>query len=112
MNALLPITELLERIDEFVGLELPKSDLVGDVLEAIRQERSSAVPWWLRIAAAVLVSVALGSLAGVATTRASEGLSVPSTEDVTLQALDASFGPYAMAGIDHIAVQLSQVPQR
>ncbi len=100
------------RVDEHIGLELPESDLAGDVLEAIRRERSPAAPWWLRIAAAVIVSLALGSFAGVATSRASEGPPAPSNDDVTLQALEASFGPDAMAGIDHIAVQLSQGTQR
>ncbi|MCP4903091.1 MAG: hypothetical protein GY906_39510 [bacterium] len=99
------------RIDEFVGRGLPEPDLAGDVLAAIRRECSPVVPWWVRIAATVVVSVALGSLAGVATTRAAEGPIIPSTEDVTMGALDASFGPDAMVGIDHLAIQLSQAAE-
>ena len=95
-------------VDELLGLEIPEPDLAGNVLEAIRRERSPVVPWWVRIASAAVVSLALGSLAGFYTTNAAGRTPAPSTEVLTLDALDASFGPEAMAGIDQIAVRLSQ----
>ena len=48
------------RVDELLGLEIPELDLAGSVLEAIRQERSRVVPWWMRVASAAVVSLARG----------------------------------------------------
>jgi anti-sigma factor RsiW len=100
------------RVDELLGLEIPEPNLAGNVLEAIRQERSQVVPWWMRVASAAVVSLALGSLAGFYTTNAAERTTAPSSEVLTFDALDASFGPEAMAGIDQIAVLLSQEAER
>jgi len=97
------------RLDDLLGLETGVPGFAAEVLESVRRDRPATASWWARVAAVAVLALGLG---GLAASTAMEGDSSPATEVVTLQELEASFGPESLAGIDHIATGLGRETSR
>ena len=96
--------ESLRTIDGILDAGLPEGRLESRVAEAIRNSRTPA--WWLGAAAAALLPLALGAMAGGLLFNG-HAESRPA-ESTTASLIEESFGPGSLRGIDDLAKDLEQ----
>jgi anti-sigma factor RsiW len=97
--------ERLRELDRLLDLELPERTLDQQVLGAIGRERAAG--WWLRAAAAAVIPLVLGAIAG---SLLFNGQAETEQAGVTTASLiEESFGPGSLRGIDDLARDLEPV---
>ena len=97
----------MRRIDGLLELQIDAAEVSDRVLSEIASRRPG-LSWWLRTAAAVIVSVGVGFAAGGVMTGDSP-IAQDSTRSVAvLGMIDDHFGSNALVGIDDLARDLAR----
>jgi anti-sigma factor RsiW len=94
--------ERLRELDRLLDLDLPERALVQEVLDAIG--RGQAAGWWLRAAAAAVIPLVLGAIAGGLLFNGQAEAEYAGVTTASL--IEESFGPGSLRGIDDLARDL------
>jgi len=97
----------MQRIDNFLELQVDDADLSGRVLSEIKS-RQPGLAWWLRTAAAVIASVGIGLAAGGAMTGDVPSVQKGAQRLAVMGMIDDHFGSKALVGIDDLARDLER----
>jgi anti-sigma factor RsiW len=96
--------EELRALDGMLDAGLPEGGLDRRVAEAIGSERTSG--WWIKVAAAAAIPLALGAIAG--SLLFNGHVESQPEGSTTASLIEESFGPGSLRGIDDVARDLEQ----
>ena len=97
------------RVDEFLFVEPNTDGFLGSTLSVLARERRGTPGWWLKIAAAAVMATGLGAAGGSLLWTEPAPRTAVAFE--SLDALEESFGPGAMAGFDDLAGDVRTISQ-
>ncbi len=97
------------RVDELLLVEPNTDGFLESTMSALTRESRGTPGWWLKIAAAVVMATGLGAAGGSLLRNEPEHRTVIAFE--SLDVLEESFGPGALAGFDDLAGDVRTIAQ-
>jgi len=97
------------RVDELLWVDPNTDAFLESTVSALTRERRETPGWWLQIAAAAVIATGLGAAGSSLIWNEPERRAVVAFE--SLDAIEESFGPGALAGFDDLAGDVRTIAQ-